>query len=209
MDRELSELKRAVGANPGDVALVRRYEAALIRSGERWRLRERYRLKFLCSYVFKDMSADNAPERWACVRCRRRTFFVNDRKQLVKIVSEGQCAVVVLSCLEVLDALIDHPHLHSAAEAEPPCVARGSPPRNPNLGGCWGAHRRRHRAGRQARRRELDRRRTESDFNPDPIPRYVRRERRRRVRREQNSGPDLRGPPRDVRACRKRTGQAD
>jgi hypothetical protein len=58
-DHELQGLKRRLDAEPGDEALARDYERALLRSGRADELRRRYGERFSCDFAWRELESDS------------------------------------------------------------------------------------------------------------------------------------------------------
>jgi hypothetical protein len=117
-----------------------RYEAALRRAGDRERLRERYREKYV-RHTGVTIDRVRLRTQPACPTCERPTVVVETRNRLLPLVVGGHCVVASRGALHLLlDSLIASPHLHSAAEPRSPCVLLGEVTRRvptPQRRHCW------------------------------------------------------------------------
>lgn len=137
MDEELSTLRRAVLADPGNQELAQQYERALLRSGARLEVTERYRFKFLCGFGFDELDATKDPWIRHCAECARDVHLVTSPEQLTEAVAAGKCVAVQLEGLDqAIESLVDDPRAHSAEETQAPCViGRKTPQPRPIMRG--------------------------------------------------------------------------
>jgi hypothetical protein len=127
MDENLEQLARAAASDPTDVAAARRYDAALARTGRVEELRERFRFKFLCPVLWSDLTGA-APRKRFCGECGRSVNVAEDMALLVEHVRRKACVAVPLSKVSsLIDDLARDPSLHSAREADAPCIVSGAP----------------------------------------------------------------------------------
>lgn len=128
MDEELRALESAAQQNPGDRSAAERYEAALLRAGEREQVRQRYEFKFACPMTWSEFEPTGDPNVAHCAKCDRSIHYVADEAALADRVAAGDCvAVDPVKLASVMDGLIEHPNYHSASEDSAFCVTGTTP----------------------------------------------------------------------------------
>ena len=129
MDDDLTELERQLAASPDDADLARRYEAALLRAGQRDEVERRYRFKFQCDVDWLGMSPSSAGKDCRfCQQCEKDVHLVSTQEELEQRVREGACVAVLPGEVDALGFLLEDPTLTSAPGTQELCLVEGSPP---------------------------------------------------------------------------------
>ncbi|MBL4849091.1 MAG: hypothetical protein JKY65_26500 [Planctomycetes bacterium] len=129
MDDALRSLQREADADPADATLARHYEQALRRAEEGARLKERYRLKFLCPLKFSELRATAQPRVRDCERCSRPVELTTSQAELAEAVAKGACVAFPREWTEgALVTLANDERLDSAQDAKSPCMVASDVP---------------------------------------------------------------------------------
>lgn len=118
MDDTLERLRREHEATPADVEVARRYEAALLRAGDRQAARDLYRWKFQCplSYV-DDLTGDPwDPHVRRCDQCQKEVFYVTTPEALAEKVALSACVAIDPRLVDAGEVLIQAEQVHPAQE---------------------------------------------------------------------------------------------
>lgn len=99
MDEDLRATARAFEADPTDGDAAKRYETALLRSGDSAEVSRRYRVAMLCdkewSSLPRDQFSDPSKVRF-CRDCRRLVFRVSTPEELEARVRVGDCVMAMI-----------------------------------------------------------------------------------------------------------------